>query len=106
MIRAGRMLSLAGIVGYLALMSLLLPGLRESINASQGALLAVNLFAAIGAVGVFGAWGLALYHWGTRFDGSSTSRRRWGFGLTLGAFVGAWIYWFTRRAGGEPGYSS
>ena len=97
MIKTGQILSITGIVGYLALMTLVLPGLRDSVNASQGALLAVNLLAALGAIGIFGAWGLALYHWGTRFNGSSSSKRRWGFGLTLGAFVGSWIYWFTRK---------
>jgi hypothetical protein len=96
MIRIGRALSLAGILGYLSLMSLVIPVIRGAVNANQTALLVVDVLGAVGAVGVLSSWGLALYHWGTRFTGSNLSRRRWGFGLTLGLFVGAWIYWFTR----------
>jgi hypothetical protein len=77
-------------------MSLAIPDLRDAANASQPALYILDAMGAIGALGVFSSWGLALYHWGTHFTGPKSSKRRWGVGLTLGMFVGGWIYWFTR----------
>jgi hypothetical protein len=102
MIAAGRALSLTAIIAYLAVGLQSVTAIREYVNGRPDLLLGLNLFGGMGAVGTFGAWGLALYHWGTRYAGPLSARRRWGVALTFGMFVGAWCYWLTRREAPVP----
>lgn len=58
-----------------------------------------DVMGAVTALSIFVGWPLAVFHWGTRYSGSSRARRRWGAIVILGVFVGAWSYWlFGTRA--------
>jgi hypothetical protein len=91
--KIGRSLTVLGITGILLLLSLSIPALGEFVGRHDPNFLTENTIGALTSLGVFGAWALALIHWWTRYKGSRASRRRWGFGLTVGFFVGAWVYW-------------
>jgi hypothetical protein len=97
MIASGKALTFVAIIAYIAIGLQSIAAIRAHVNARPELLLGLNLLGAAGAIGTFGGWGLALYHWGTRYGGSSSGRRRWGLALILGMFVGAWCYWLTRR---------
>ena len=50
----------------------------------------------IGALTAFStlvSWPLAIFHWGTKYVGSQSSRRLWGIAVCLGFFIGGWAYW-------------
>jgi hypothetical protein len=93
MIRLGRVLSVLGILSFAFLLSLSSTSVRAAVDNAGAGHWAASIVGGIGGPCVFTAWGLALYHWGTRYQGSLESRRRWGIGLILGAFLGAWAYW-------------
>ena len=95
------MLSVLGILGYLGLLGASLVSPRGELGTNESLQLVKNLAGMCAGLGVFLPWGLALYHWGTRFAGNQTARRRWGFGLTLGMFVGAWAYRLSRKSTSE-----
>lgn len=101
MITMGRLLSVVGCAGIVFLLSLSIAPIRASLSTSESGVLLMNVMGALTALGAFTAWPLALYHWGTRFSGSDSARRRWGFYLTLGAFIGGWCYWLLRKQGGH-----
>jgi hypothetical protein len=94
MIRFARALSAIGILGFLYLLSLSIPSVLEKMNASGDMRALTSVAGALTAVGAFFPWFLGLYHWGTRFSGKPAAKRWWGVALILGAFIGAWVYWF------------
>lgn len=94
-IRVGRWLSGFSICGYLLLAGVAIGGVHSFVKASRAPILAVNVTAGVAVLCSFIAWGLALYHWGN--DQEAPSRRRWGLILIVGAFIGAWCYWFRPR---------
>ena len=102
MVTLGKALTIVAVVAYFAVGLQNVLAIRDYVNGRPELLLALNVLAALGALGTFGGWGLALYHWGTRYAGPATARRRWGFALILGMFVGAWCYWLSRREAPMP----
>ena len=88
MVRFGRGLSALGILCFFILASLSSAFVRTAVSHMTVGHWAASIAGAIGSVCVFIPWALAVYHWGTRYEGSQRSRRRWGFGLTIGGFVG------------------
>ena len=100
--KIGRVFTVLGIIGVLFLLSLSIPGLGGYVNDHDPNLLTENTVGALTALGVFGAWFLAIIHWWTRYSGSPSSRRRWGFAITIGLFVGAWAYWLGPASRSEP----
>lgn len=96
MIRTGKILTYVAIAGYTLLLLMVPAGLRDTLESSRIAFVAINLGAGVGAIAAFVSWGLALYHWGTRFTGEQSVKRKWGVALIAGVFVGGWVYWLTR----------
>lgn len=97
MIRLGRGLTIMGVTW--AVIGLLLIGVAPTLSAvNNNSILRIVLFLAglVGTLSIFGAWGLALYHWGTGTSGGQHQKGRWGLFLIVFAFVAAWVYWFTR----------
>ena len=87
----GRVLSLIGGGGFL----LLLAG--AALSSASGPVVsaqAQSLIGAVTAIACFGAWPLAIFHWGSSDGLAPAARRLWGVGVTFGVFIGAWAYWF------------
>jgi hypothetical protein len=93
MLQIGRVLSVLGILSFVFLLSLSSASVRAAVSETGPGHWAASIAGAIGSICVFIPWALAVYHWGTRYEGSPRSRRRWGIGLIAGGFVAAWIYW-------------
>jgi hypothetical protein len=95
-IQRARLLTILGMLWFFFGLLLTNSALRAAVNADRKAVYLVFVFGVIGTLSIFAAWGLALYHWKTRFQGSSKARHRWGIALVFGAFVAGWVYWLTR----------
>lgn len=100
LVHVGRWSSLIAIVGWLIVMSGLVPSVQQMLNANSMALAAFNAAGALTAVAAFVSWFTAIFHWGLRFQGDPRLRRRWGLAVVFGVFIGAWTYWF--KGMGEP----
>jgi hypothetical protein len=89
----GRSLTLVSILAFALTLSLWVPAVGDYVNSHSGVFAALNVFGALGAFCTFAAWGLAIFHWGQRSFDEARTKRRWGVGVTLGLFIGAWVYW-------------
>jgi MFS family permease len=102
MIRFARTTAVVSIAGYVMLMTLLQPDLRDLVNANRTLFIIVNVAGGLGGGATIVGWFVALYHWGTRFEGSVRARRGWGLALILGMIVGGWFYCFFGMKTGVP----
>lgn len=91
MTRVGRILTAAGILGLALVLSVTHP-LTRSVLDSNGLFVLVNLVSAATVATLLTTWALAVYHWGTRYDGAR--RSLWGVVTILGVFIGSWLYWW------------
>jgi len=100
MILVGRVLSTFAAAGAALLLALVKSVLRAEVNANPALLSAANLLGALTAFAFFIGWGLAVYHWGSRYRGER--KGVWGIVVILGVFIGALFYWWAgARAGDE-----
>lgn len=89
----GKLLAGISMVCVLAMLALVNDSLREAVNATPCLRTMYDVVGAFTALSLILTWGLAVYHWGSRFDVPPKERRLWGAIVILGAFVGSWIYW-------------
>jgi len=64
MLRVGRVLTVLAILGFALVWSTSLPPIQSALNQSGTLRSAFGAIGAITAFSMFGAWGLAIYHWG------------------------------------------
>ena len=98
----GRVTAVIAVAGPLLMMGsvLLWPALRARSGPEMDVLDWVGFFT---AWSVFITWGLAVWHWGTRYP-PSESKGRWGLAVVFGFVIGAALYWFgAARARGASG---
>ena len=84
---------MTSIVGFLVVLGQRIPA-KESVFHSNAGTAIIGIVGAITAFAAFASWGLAVYHWGSRFPATSPDRRKWGRIVIFGAFIGRWLYGF------------
>ena len=96
MVHFGRILSVFAALGFGCVSLMAAPSVRGILE-TPWVFTMFNAVSALTALTLFIAWGLAIYHWGSRYTGPR--KRLWGAAVILGAFVGSWLYWLiaTRR---------
>jgi hypothetical protein len=97
MTRVGRVLTIIGITWAMLGLALMITPVRNAVNANPAAITSVFVVGLLGTLSIFAAWGLALYHWGTRGHHNTTRSARWGVWLIVFSFVAAWVYWMTQE---------
>jgi hypothetical protein len=56
--------------------------------------ISLAVLGSLGALSTFAVWGLMLYDWGTSEFSKVSYKRLWFLAMTIGMFVGSWIYYF------------
>ena len=92
--RIGRSFITLGFAGYALAMILVVPGGGRLLAQSPSLFTLFKLTMAVSSFALFGGWGMALYHWGTRYAGPPRHRGRWGVAILLGVFIGSLAYWW------------
>ena len=93
-----RSLMLFVLMGYGLLLMCEATRLGEWLLVSQESYVFVKISLAVlgslGALSTFAVWGLMLYDWGTSEFSKVSYKRLWFLAMTIGMFVGSWIYYF------------
>jgi hypothetical protein len=86
------------VMGYGLLLMCEATSLGDRLLAAQDSYVFVKISLAVlgslSALSTFAVWGLMLYDWGTCEFSNVSYKRLWFLAMTIGMFVGSWIYYF------------
>jgi|GEM_PF-4033623 hypothetical protein len=92
-IRFGRVTTVTSIASTVGLFGLFYCGSTLGLR-TETADTVLYLFAAVAVGAAFASWGTAVLHVRRGLRGGRDGFKRWSAIVILGAFVGAWAYWW------------